>query len=540
MQKKDLAAYSELILGIPDYEIFEDVGYSGKNTDRPAFQRMMDRVRAHEFSHVLVWKIDRISRNLLDFSEMYRELKALRVTFVSKNEQFDTSTAMGEAMLKIILVFAELERNMASERVAATMLSRASQGHWNGGRVPYGYDYDFQAHVFSIREDEASVCRMIRDDYLAFHSIRHVAEMLNGKGLHSRSGASWSSQTVSFILANPFYAGIYRYNYVKESISASTKNPEDQWIVLRDHHPAIFSLDEHERIVAIMQKNSEERHSPGKQCYRGTVHIFSRLCVCGRCGSPVTATKLKPFADGYVNSRYRCTHFFSGLCKNPAMNEIFLGEFVVNYILNILNARKEFPAFASVDDLEARLLRGSIFAEVTGIEPDGLNDLFLLLSRFPENAPRSPLLVPVKDPPPVNPERDALLREQERQERALKRLQDLYLYSEDAMPESEFIAKKTEITVALGDIRRQLDLLSASAPDASLSDEEFMEKASRLLINSWLSGKDYINFREFAGSVSHEVLHEYLAGVIDRVFFADHRVTRIVFKNGLDHRFLYE
>ena len=117
MQRKDLIAYCELILGINDYEIFEDAGYSGKNTARPAYREMMKKVRLGEFSHILVWKIDRISRNLLDFAKMYEELKKLGVTFVSKNEQFDTSTAIGEAMLKIILVFAELERNMTSESV---------------------------------------------------------------------------------------------------------------------------------------------------------------------------------------------------------------------------------------------------------------------------------------------------------------------------------------------------------------------------------------------------------------------------------------
>ena len=116
-----------------NYLIFEDPGYSAKNTDRPDFQRMMARVRTGEFTHILVWKIDRISRNLLDFAAMYQELKELGVTFVSKNEQFDTSTAIGEAMLKIILVFAELERHMTSERVTAAMLSRATNGKWNGG-----------------------------------------------------------------------------------------------------------------------------------------------------------------------------------------------------------------------------------------------------------------------------------------------------------------------------------------------------------------------------------------------------------------------
>ena len=97
VQKKELAAYAELVLGIPSYEIFEDPGFSAKNTDRPAYQRMMARLRTGEFSHLLVWKIDRISRNLMDFSQMYAELKKIGVTFVSKNEQFDTSTAIGDA-----------------------------------------------------------------------------------------------------------------------------------------------------------------------------------------------------------------------------------------------------------------------------------------------------------------------------------------------------------------------------------------------------------------------------------------------------------
>ena len=154
-----------MVLGIKDYVIFEDPGYSAKNTDRPAYQRMMERLRTGEFSHLLVWKIDRISRNLLDFAQMYAELKRLGVAFVSKNEQFDTSSAIGEAMLKIILVFAELERNMTSERVTAVMLSRANNGQWNGGRVPYGYDWNKETKTFSIIESEASIVRTIYNMY---------------------------------------------------------------------------------------------------------------------------------------------------------------------------------------------------------------------------------------------------------------------------------------------------------------------------------------------------------------------------------------
>ena len=162
MQKQDLISYAKLMLGTDDYVIFEDAGYSGKNTDRPKFQEMMSQVRNGAFTHILVWKIDRISRNLLDFATMYQELKDIGVVFVSKNEQFDTSSAMGEAMLKIILIFAELERNMTSERVTATMISKASNREWNGGRVPYGYKYISETSEFPPHPEESEIAILCR------------------------------------------------------------------------------------------------------------------------------------------------------------------------------------------------------------------------------------------------------------------------------------------------------------------------------------------------------------------------------------------
>lgn len=177
VQREEIINYCKYALGITSFEVFEDAGYSAKNTDRPAYQTMMARVRSGEFTHLVVWKLDRISRNLLDFAGMYEELKQLGVTFVSKNEQFDTSTAMGEAMLKIILVFAELERKVTSERVTAIMYSRAANGQWNGGKVPFGYDYDKATKEFSINEREAVVVRMIYDMYEDTRSLLAVAEL---------------------------------------------------------------------------------------------------------------------------------------------------------------------------------------------------------------------------------------------------------------------------------------------------------------------------------------------------------------------------
>lgn len=539
MQRKDLIAYSSLLLGIENYVIFEDAGYSGKNTDRPAFQQMMSRVRNKEFSHVLVWKIDRISRNLLDFAGMYQELKKLGVTFVSKNEQFDTSTAMGEAMLKIILVFAELERNMTSERVTATMISRASSGLWNGGRVPYGYDYDVETSLFSIIESEADVCQIMKNDYLEHKSLIHTARALNNAGYRARSGNEWSATTVWIILSNPFYAGIYRYNRYKGTESRQ-KNPEDEWIMIYDHHPAIYTLEEHTAILAIMEENARFRNSIGKQRSGKNVHIFSNIAYCGKCGSKMVSTPGKLHADGYRGSNYSCPkRRKTKECDNATVSDTQLGEFVINYILNMLNAKTSFSWINSPEDLEERLLFGNTFANVDHIDQSGLNEFYNLLSRYGSDSSYSfSVRKPKKEKAAVDPEVEVLRREKEKQERALKRLMDLYLYSDNSISEKDFILRKSEITDKLEEINSKLGMVARSV-ESTLSDEEFIKQASHLLISKELSGRQYIYFKKLAQNVSPEILKTYMDTILDSVTLIDGRVASITFKNGLTHKFTY-
>ena len=539
MQRKDLIAYSSLLLGIENYVIFEDAGYSGKNTDRPAFQQMMSRVRNKEFSHVLVWKIDRISRNLLDFAGMYQELKKLGVTFVSKNEQFDTSTAMGEAMLKIILVFAELERNMTSERVTATMISRASSGLWNGGRVPYGYDYDVETSLFSIIESEADVCQIMKNDYLEHKSLIHTARALNNAGYRARSGNEWSATTVWIILSNPFYAGIYRYNRYKGTESRQ-KNPEDEWIMIYDHHPAIYTLEEHTAILAIMEENARFRNSIGKQRSGKNVHIFSNIAYCGKCGSKMVSTPGKLHADGYRGSNYSCPkRRKTKECDNATVSDTQLGEFVINYILNMLNAKTSFSWINSPEDLEERLLFGNTFANVDHIDQSGLNEFYNLLSRYGSDSSYSfSVRKPKKEKAAVDPEVEALRREKEKQERALKRPMDLYLYSDNSISEKDFILRKSEITDKLEEINSKLGMVARSV-ESTLSDEEFIKQASHLLISKELSGRQYIYFKKLAQNVSPEILKTYMDTILDSVTLIDGRVASITFKNGLTHKFTY-
>ena len=258
-QRKELINYAKYILGIDDYEIFQDAGYSGKDTDRPAYQDMMARVRVGEFTHLLVWKLDRISRNLMDFTKMYEELKDFNITFISKNEQFDTSTAMGEAMLKIILVFAELERQLTAERVYAIMLSRAEKGLWNGAPMPLGYYWPEDSDFPEVDQDEAETIRFIYTNYEKERSTGEVKHLLELEGLKTKNDKTWTTKTVSDIIRNPFYKGTYRYNY-RESARGAIKD-EKEWIIIDRNHEAIVSEEQWEICNNIMDENSKGRSS---------------------------------------------------------------------------------------------------------------------------------------------------------------------------------------------------------------------------------------------------------------------------------------
>ncbi|MEG2212527.1 MAG: recombinase family protein [Clostridiales bacterium] len=121
------------------YRLYQDCGYSGKNMERPAFREMMADLTAGLISKVVVYKLDRISRSILDFSGMMERFGQFGVEFVSASEKFDTSSPMGRAMLNICVVFAQLERETIQKRVADTYASRSQKSFYMGGRLPFGF-----------------------------------------------------------------------------------------------------------------------------------------------------------------------------------------------------------------------------------------------------------------------------------------------------------------------------------------------------------------------------------------------------------------
>ncbi|MCI9256671.1 recombinase family protein [Acutalibacter sp.] len=542
VQREELINYAKYALDITDCVVFEDAGYSAKNTDRPDYQRMMARVRAGEFSHLLVWKIDRISRNLLDFAAMYAELKKLGIVFVSKNEQFDTSSAMGEAMLKIILVFAELERNMTSERVSAVMLSRANDGIWNGGKVPFGYAYDKDSKQFSIIEDEAQVVLHIYDLYESVKSLTTVAKSLNEKGVRSRTGKPWNPTTVRTMLTNPFYAGTYRYNYWDESSKSFTVKDKDEWVLVLDHHPAIVTPERQEIIAVMLQSKQRGWAGAGMTYQRKNIHIFAGLLKCGCCGYTMIASPDRERSDGWRPSVYKCSRQRRfGDCDNKYVSDVTLGPFALNFIANLIRASNSFGKSTSIETLEKKLLRGDMFSQVDHIERPGLEELYTHLRSGFDSLAFETRTVDAAESGAALQERDLLLSEKRRLERALNRLKSLFLYGEEAMAEKDYLVERKQLMDALEEKDARLEELEAEvASSITMSDEEFMAKASYFILSQQLQDKRFVDYEKFIRKIDPQIVKDFLNSVVTNFCIKNGLTASILFKNGLEVQFSYK
>lgn len=536
VQRRELTAYAEMVLGIRDYVIFEDPGYSAKNTDRPDYQRMMDRLRTGEFTHLLVWKIDRISRNLLDFAAMYQELKELGIAFVSKNEQFDTSNAVGEAMLKIILVFAELERQMTSERVTAVMLSRANNGQWNGGRVPYGYDYNKQTKTFSINPTEGKIVCKIYDLYEEYQSTLYISRYFNDIGLRSRAGKEWSATQVHKILTNIFYIGDYRYN-VHSDGKGHLERDKAEWMEIRDHHIPLISRDRFERIQFILQRNKRGGAHRGESHMRKNIHIFAGMVRCGICGGNMSATLDKRRADGWRPSIYACQkrRNDSGTCLNKYISDITLGPFVFNFIANLIRAKNGVSPSTDLRSLEKKLLRGPAFSSVAGLDQESLEKTLSILLQGKSGVEYAP---PSVEGDNYISEKDVLEDRRRRLESALGRLKALYLYGDNKTPESEYIVEREKIATELTEVEAKLAKLQ-NEESGPINNDEFIKKASYFIMAEKLLNDRYVDYEKYIRKIDPSIPRSFLLNIVVSIEATDGKVTAITFKNGVTYKFSY-
>lgn len=195
-----------------EFRIYDkDEGFSGKNMNRPSFKELMADVKANELDAVIVYKLDRISRNVREFSSMYEIFQQHNVAFVSVKESFDTSTPMGRTVMYILAAFAQLERENTSERVADSMLSLGMAGKWTGGKLPAGMTSIRQKvgskeHSYLMVDPETIPrVKLLYDLLLQGNTITKVERYCRDHGIRSQTGKFLSTSQIHGIITNPVY-----------------------------------------------------------------------------------------------------------------------------------------------------------------------------------------------------------------------------------------------------------------------------------------------------------------------------------------------
>ena len=175
--------------GLEIFKVYQDDGISGYSTERPALKELLKDAKGRKFDLVLVYKIDRFSRNLKDLLNLVDELSSSGVGFKSATEPFDTTTSAGKLMFQQLGSFAEFERNRIAERVFPGMVKGVQRGNWQGARyAPYGYTYTKEKKLLEINEAESNVVKLIYTMFLCDKSIRSITEYLTRKGYRNRKG----------------------------------------------------------------------------------------------------------------------------------------------------------------------------------------------------------------------------------------------------------------------------------------------------------------------------------------------------------------
>ena len=198
---------------------FDDGGISGGHLERPALQRLMEAVDAKQVDQIVVDKIDRLTRSLVDFAKLVERLDQADASFVSVTQSFNTATSMGRLTLNVLLSFAQFEREVTAERIRDKIAASKRKGLWMGGNVPLGYDAD--GRTLKINVEEAATVRTLYDLYREHGVIRTVKERADQIGLRSRlrmrgdgrisGGRSFDRGHIHHILTNPIYAGRIRH-----------------------------------------------------------------------------------------------------------------------------------------------------------------------------------------------------------------------------------------------------------------------------------------------------------------------------------------
>jgi site-specific DNA recombinase len=273
-------------------ERYDDGGFTGANIERPAFQRLLNDLDAGKVDVVVVYKVDRLSRSLLDFAKLMERFGRAGASFVSVTQNFSTADAMGRLTLNMLMSFAEFEREMIGERTRDKIAAARRKGKWTGGPIPLGYTVKDKRLV--VNETEAGLVREIFDLYLEQRSALAVARILNERRLSSthlreengtvHATRPWANADIFRLIRTPIYAGYIR----------------SHGELYDGEHEAIVNRETFARTQALLDRASRKVNDPS----RNPNYILRGILRCACCGSAFTPASSRRGRTVY--RYYRC------------------------------------------------------------------------------------------------------------------------------------------------------------------------------------------------------------------------------------------
>lgn len=361
--------------------VYEDEGFSGGNLNRPDFKKMMAAAKERKFRAIIVYRLDRISRNISDFSSLIEELARLDIAFVSIKEQFDTGSPMGRAMMYIASVFSQLERETIAERIRDNMHELAKTGRWLGGTTPTGFESEGEEKVtvdgkkkktFKLKlvPQEAEIVRLIYDLFTETNSLTMTEAELMKRRIATRNGNYFTRFSIKAILQNPVYMiadqeaydyltekeadlfsdraefdgkhGIMAYNRTDQEKGKTTQyNPVSEWIVAVGKHPGLIPGKTWVRVQEALEQNKSKAFRRPKS----NEALLTGLLYC-RCGNRMYPKLSKRrTAGGDVIFTYVCKlkeRSQKSLCSNRNANGNTMDLAVVEQVKRLNDHNAEF------------------------------------------------------------------------------------------------------------------------------------------------------------------------------------------------------
>ncbi|MEB3520598.1 recombinase family protein [Streptococcus sp. S2(2023)] len=371
-QKAKLESYCD-IKDWHIYKVYTDGGFSGSTTERPALEQLIKDAQSKLFDTVLVYKLDRLSRSQKDTLYLIEDIFLKNnIEFVSLLENFDTSTPFGRAVIGLLSVFAQLEREQIKERMQLGKLGRAKAGKsmmW--AKTSYGYNYDKETGSMTVNEYEALAVKEIYSSYLAGMSITKLRDKINEE--YPKQPA-WSYRTIRGILANPVYCGLNQY----------------KGQTFQGTHKAIISLDDFEqtqRELAKRQQTAKELSNPRPFQAK---YMLSGLTQCGYCHAPLKVILGQKRKDGTRFKRYECyqrhprktkgvtVYNDNKKCESGYYDMELLEHYVLTRISQLQNDPDKIQELFS-DDTSPAVDKQAVQKQIDGLtlKLSKLNDLYL-------------------------------------------------------------------------------------------------------------------------------------------------------------------